>query len=257
MRLTIGGKRCRCSPNKASGGERRERSRTLDSIATLNCRDLRRPLHVDSRHRLDVSIAQTAVIHPLHNHAHNAFERKARCSPANARLTGDATPPRAAWRTRRAWSEPLKPRCSGIEAEKHPAGEFVVVGRQSNMLNCDVDVAEASIDTAAFVDGAAARCGVNEVDRAHGGFSREGASEPDRGSLRERRRLASCDFGPLLFNGLDQKRASGAHHRFRAGDVGLGRGPLAQQRSRPHRGLPAGKFDKGVNGRARDAEADR
>jgi hypothetical protein len=45
---------------------------------------------------LDVSIAQTAVIHPLHNHAHNAFERKARCFPANARLTGDATPPRAA-----------------------------------------------------------------------------------------------------------------------------------------------------------------
>ena len=62
VRLTIGGKRCRCSPNKASGGERRERSRALDSIATLNCRDLRRPLHVDSRHRLDVSIAQIAVI---------------------------------------------------------------------------------------------------------------------------------------------------------------------------------------------------
>ena len=62
MRLTIGGKRCRCSPNKASGGERRERSRALDSIATLNCRDLRRPLHVDSRHRLDVSIAQIAVM---------------------------------------------------------------------------------------------------------------------------------------------------------------------------------------------------
>src|SRR5580698_2639282 len=105
-------------------------------------------------------------------------------------------------------SRALKPRCARVEAEKHSAGEFVVVGRQPNVQDSDVDIAEASIDTPAFVDGAAARCGVNEVDRTHRRFASEGASHPDGGSLRQRRRLACCDFCPLLFNGLDQKRTA-------------------------------------------------
>ena len=122
------------------------------------------------------------------------------------------------------------------------------------MLSCRVDIAKAALDAAVFVKSTPTSDIVNDVNGLSTSLSCISAGEPDRCSIAQGWRLASCNLIPLLVDRIKHRCSSGPDQRLSATYRGLRHRFVAKKDSRTHRLLSGRQILKGVERSSRDPE---